>query len=78
MQELWLRIVAVISRGQAERESWVIQAWARLASMPLFPVWKILEVVLLHPLWHRLFTTVSTGQPAFGVRVLGPVGHLLL
>eukprot|EP00435_Cladocopium_sp_Y103_P001165 s6715_g1.t1 len=27
------RIVAVISRGQAERESWVIQAWARLASL---------------------------------------------
>lgn len=30
-----LRIVAVISRSQAEQESWVIQAWARLASMPL-------------------------------------------
>ncbi|CAK8986732.1 unnamed protein product, partial [Durusdinium trenchii] len=29
----WARLVTVISRSQAERESWVIQAWARLASM---------------------------------------------
>lgn len=29
----WARLVSAASRDQAERASWVIQAWARLASM---------------------------------------------
>ena len=29
----WARLVSAASREQAERASWVIQAWARLASM---------------------------------------------
>ena len=30
-----LRLVAVIRKHQGERESWVVQAWARFASMSL-------------------------------------------
>eukprot|EP00439_Symbiodinium_sp_Y106_P063729 s2127_g9.t3 len=29
----WTRLVAVISKDQAEREKWVVQAWARLVAM---------------------------------------------